>query len=204
MTNILNNACEPIHRNSTSPPQTKQREIQAERLSDSSLQLTTLRVSAPCVVAATGINDGTSVFAPAVTMDGSVQFMKLDGARGKFRLCRAHRVGAGFESTPSLFQPWRVHRCRPCSSTRRVFYYLWIESPSSSNQHRPLYRFKEKNSWGSPSIWEASSTAQVLMRKRGSRRITELCSFQVTGVEQTSFPQSKNERQPTFRPCRNE
>lgn len=48
------------------------------------------------------INDGPTIFAPSVTANGSVYFMKPDGPKNKFRLFRAEWNGASFAAPVPL------------------------------------------------------------------------------------------------------
>ncbi|MET3651253.1 TolB family protein [Dyella japonica] len=98
------------------------------------------------------INDGTSVFSPAVAADGSVYFMKPDPVSGKFRLYLSRRKEGQYQAaSPLSFSDGTAGDYDPAVAPDQSFVVFSSSRPPSTTSGSALFiAFATAQGWGPP------------------------------------------------------
>lgn len=98
------------------------------------------------------LNEGTSIYAPAVAADGSVYFMQPDAATGHFRLYRSRFARGRYRSPePLSFSDGQVADYDPAVAPDQSFIVFSSDRPpSTSNSSAIFVAFATANGWNTP------------------------------------------------------
>lgn len=98
------------------------------------------------------INDGTSVYAPAVAKDGSVYFMKPDAATGHFRLYASRYSQGRYQmAQPLPFSDGRISDCDPAIAPDQSFIVFSSDRPPSTDTDSMIFlAFATAHGWSTP------------------------------------------------------
>ena len=98
------------------------------------------------------INDGTSIFSPALAADGSLYFMKPDPLGGKFRLYLSRRKGGQYQApTPLGFSDGITGDFDPAVAPDQSFMVFSSSRPPSTSSGSALFiTFATGHGWSPP------------------------------------------------------
>lgn len=98
------------------------------------------------------INDGTSVYAPAVAKDGSVYFMKPDAATGHFRLYASRYSQERYQmAQPLPFSDGRISDYDPAIAPDQSFIVFSSDRPPSTDTDSMIFlAFVTAHGWSTP------------------------------------------------------
>ena len=96
------------------------------------------------------INEGTSVFAPAIAADGTLYFMKPDPVTGKFHLFRAALVGGAYTQVAPL--PFTDEKITDVDSAVAPdqSYLIFCSSRETPGRLNLFLAFRHDGSWSKP------------------------------------------------------
>jgi WD40-like Beta Propeller Repeat len=139
----------------------------------------------------TAINQGTSVFSPSVTADGSIYFMQPDPKTGYFHLYRSQRrAGTYLPATPVGIGTDQTQDVDPAVAPDESFLVYSSTEPATHHPMRLKIVFRQKDDWSPPvdlgdEVNEQGSNIEARLGPDG-----KTLYFSTNTVPPVSFPQS--------------